>query len=112
MTFLFLLYSTRGFDVLYGGIGKSSEVSLRSSEESKNIHEDMEHIFVDIGFYRDCVLVFARSTYLTGRKARIALSTARTVTPTSAKTAIHIVATPSRARSSTSTLMPMANQAF
>ena len=42
----------------------------------------------------------------------MALRTARTVTPTSAKTAIHMVARPSTASRSTSTLMPIANAMF
>jgi len=44
--------------------------------------------------------------------ARMALRTARTVTPTSAKTASHMVARPKVARMSTATLTPMANQTF
>ena len=44
--------------------------------------------------------------------ALIALSTANTVTPTSAKTAIHIVPKPMVASNSTATLTPMANDTF
>ncbi len=46
------------------------------------------------------------------RIARIALSTASTVTPTSAKTAIHIVAKPRAASSSTAIFTPRANHTF
>ena len=42
----------------------------------------------------------------------IALSTASTITPTSANTAIPIVANPKKASSKTATLIRMANQAF
>ena len=41
------------------------------------------------------------------RKARRALSTASTITPTSAKTAIHMEANPKVASMSTSTLTPV-----
>ena len=46
------------------------------------------------------------------RNARMALSTAKTVTPTSAKTAIHMVAIPKAANKSTAILTPMANHTF
>ena len=46
------------------------------------------------------------------RRARIAFSTASTVTPTSANTAIHMVATPTAANTSTASLMPMDSQTF
>ena len=45
-------------------------------------------------------------------RVRMALITAMTVTPTSANTAIHMVASPSAARSSTSNLTAMANTTF
>ena len=45
-------------------------------------------------------------------KARVAFSTASTITPTSAKTAIPIVAIPTVDRISTATFIPIANTAF
>lgn len=45
-------------------------------------------------------------------RVRMALSTASTVTPTSAKTAIHMLAHPMVANTSTATLTPMAKIAF
>ena len=51
------------FQDLYGGISQFPPPSDFFSPKSlfalpkhqKNIHEDIEHISVDIGFYRDCV---------------------------------------------------------
>ena len=96
------------------------QVQQRLLQKSPTMIGPLESAKPAAGVHSSCILaagysvlgVRRSSAYLTGRKARIALSTARTVTPTSAKTAIHIVATPSRARSSTNTLIPMANQAF
>ena len=45
-------------------------------------------------------------------RTRIALRTARTITPTSAKTANPMFANPNVARRRTATLMPIANHAF
>ena len=42
----------------------------------------------------------------------MAFRTARIITPTSAKTASHMLAIPNAARINTSTLMPMENQIF
>lgn len=42
----------------------------------------------------------------------MALNTARTVTPTSANTAIHMVPKPTVAKAKTATFTPMANHTF
>ncbi len=84
---------------------KEATETQKISSEIKKLSPSYFHIFFEVDFQAFELLQIYR-------RARMAFSTASTVTPTSAKAASHIEAIPTAARMSTATFTEIANHTF